>query len=59
MIERVVVPVNFTDESERALLVAPVLAEWAGATVELVTVVEPVDRADVEPRLARLAEALR
>ena len=57
MIERVVVPVNFTEESERALLVAPVLANWAGANVELVTVVEPVDRPDVEPRLSQLAEA--
>jgi nucleotide-binding universal stress UspA family protein len=57
MIERVVVPVNFSDETERALLVAPVLANWAGANVELVTVVAPVDRSDVEPRLARLAEA--
>ena len=57
MIERVVVPVNFTEESERALLVAPVLANWAGANVELVTVVEPVERPEVEPRLSQLAEA--
>lgn len=58
MIERVVVPVDFTDESERALLVAAVLARWAGASVELVTVAEPVDRAGLEARLAELAEGV-
>ena len=55
MIERVVVPVDFTAESDRALLVAPVLAEWAGATVELVTVAEPIARTGIESRLAELA----
>ena len=58
MIERVVVPVDFTAESDRALSVAPVLARWAGAGIELVTVAEPVDRADIESRLARLAYGL-
>ncbi len=33
MIERVVEAVNFTDKSERALLVAPVLAHRAGIPV--------------------------
>jgi hypothetical protein len=33
MIERVVVPVDFTAESERALLDAPVLARWEGVNV--------------------------
>jgi nucleotide-binding universal stress UspA family protein len=56
MIERVVVPIDFTTESDRALLVAPVLARWASASVELVTVAEPVDRAGIEARLAELAE---
>ena len=54
MIERVVVPVDFTPGSERALVTAPTLARWAGARVELITVVEPVNRADVEPRLAEV-----
>jgi nucleotide-binding universal stress UspA family protein len=58
MIERVVVPVDFTAESERALLIAPVLARWAGASVELLTVVEPVGRADVEARLADIGNEL-
>jgi nucleotide-binding universal stress UspA family protein len=58
MIERVVVPVDFTAESDRALLVAPVFAEWAGATVELVTVAEPIARAVVESRLTERAEHL-
>jgi nucleotide-binding universal stress UspA family protein len=58
MIERVVVPVDFSAESERALSIAPVLARWAGAGVELVTVAEPDDRAGVEARLAELAEGL-
>jgi hypothetical protein len=30
MIERVVVPVDFSPESDRALSIAPVLARWAG-----------------------------
>ena len=55
MIDRVVVPVDFSAESDRALVVAPVLATWAGAGVELLTVVEPSARAIVEPRLAETA----
>jgi nucleotide-binding universal stress UspA family protein len=58
VIERVVVPVDFTAESDRALLVAPVLARWAGATVELVTVTERFDRADAEARLTEVAELI-
>jgi nucleotide-binding universal stress UspA family protein len=58
MIERVVVPVDFSAESDRALSIAPVLARWAGTGVELVTVAEPVDRAGVESRLAAVAEVL-
>jgi nucleotide-binding universal stress UspA family protein len=58
MIERVVVPVDFSAESDRALSIAPVLARWAGAAVELVTVAEPVDRADIESQLAELAEGV-
>jgi nucleotide-binding universal stress UspA family protein len=56
MIERVVVPVDFSAESDRALLIAPVLARWAGAGVELVTVAEPGVRTDVQTRLAALTE---
>ena len=44
MIERIVVPVDFTPESDRALAMAPVLAQWAGVSVELVSVVAPLDR---------------
>ena len=55
MIDRVVVPVDFSAESDRALVVAPVLATWAGAGVELLTVVEPSARATAEPRLAEAA----
>ena len=58
MIERVVVPGDFSAESDRALSIAPVLARWAGAGVELVAVAEPVDRAGVESRLAELAEGV-
>ena len=58
MIERVVVPVDFSAESDRALSIAPVLARWAGAGVELVAVAEPVDRAGIESRLAELAEGV-
>jgi nucleotide-binding universal stress UspA family protein len=58
MIERVVVPVDFSAESDRALVIAPMLAQWAGAAVELVTVATPDDRADIEPRLAAAAGAL-
>jgi nucleotide-binding universal stress UspA family protein len=58
MIERVVVPVDFSAESDRALSIAPVFASWAGAAVELVTVAEPADRAGIESRLAGLADRL-
>ena len=54
-IERVAVPVNWTAETERALVVASTLATWAGIGVELVTVAEPIMRADLQPRLAELA----
>lgn len=55
MIERVVVPFDFTAESARALAVAGVLAGWAGVSVELVSVVEPSGRAAVESKLAKAA----
>jgi nucleotide-binding universal stress UspA family protein len=58
MIQRVVVPIDFSAESDRALLIAPVLARWAAAAVELVTVAEPADRAGTESRLAELADVL-
>jgi nucleotide-binding universal stress UspA family protein len=58
MIERVIVPVDFSAESDRALSIAPVLARWAGVGVELVSVTEPEDRAHVESRLAEIAGGL-
>ena len=58
MIERVVVPVDFSAESDRALVTAPVLASWAGADVELLTVVKPSEGPDVEPKLAETARRL-
>jgi nucleotide-binding universal stress UspA family protein len=58
MIERVVVPVDFSAESDRALLVASLFARWAGAGVELVTVAEPADRADKGARLTELADGV-
>jgi nucleotide-binding universal stress UspA family protein len=58
MIERVIVPVDFTTESDRALTIAPVLARWADADIELVTVTEPADRVGIESRLAELADGL-
>ncbi len=54
-IERVAVPVNWTPESDRALVVASMLATWAGVDVELVTVAEPIKRTDLQPRLEKLA----
>jgi nucleotide-binding universal stress UspA family protein len=58
MIERVVVPVDFTAESDRALLVGSVLAQWASARVELITVTEHFDRADAEARLTEVADRI-
>lgn len=58
MIERVVVPVDFSAESDRALVTAPVLASWAGADIELLTVVKPSEGPDVEPKLAETARRL-
>ena len=54
MIERVVVPVDFSPDSDRALVTASTLATWAAARVELIAVVDPVSRVDVEPRLAEV-----
>ena len=54
-IERVAVPVNWTPESDRALIVASTLARWAGVGVELVTVAEPITSAALKPRLIELA----
>jgi nucleotide-binding universal stress UspA family protein len=56
MIDHVVVPVDFTPESERALVAAPAIAAWAGAGVELVCVTEPSNRLDVDAQLAELAD---
>ena len=58
MIERIVVPVDGSAASERALLVAPTLGRWAGATVELLSIVEPSEAGDAGPRLAQMADGL-
>jgi nucleotide-binding universal stress UspA family protein len=58
MIEQVVVPVDFTRQSDRAAMVAPVLAEWAGAGIELLAVTPSDDRVQVEERLANLADEM-
>ena len=58
MIERVVVPVSLTAEAERALVVAPALAGWAGASVELLSVVRPIDRLYMEPIVETAARNL-
>jgi nucleotide-binding universal stress UspA family protein len=58
MIERVVVPVDFSPESDRALVVAPILAQWADAALELVSVAAPSERDQIKPRLAAAARAL-
>ena len=55
MLERVVVPVDFTAESEWAVVPAIRFAEWSGTRVELVSVVAASDRRQVEQRLALLA----
>jgi nucleotide-binding universal stress UspA family protein len=55
MIDLVVVPMDFTLESDRALTVAPALARWACAHVELVTIVAPGYDTAVEAELAREA----
>lgn len=60
MIKRVVVPMTTTTtELYQALLVAPTLARWAGASVELLSVVRPDDRPDIEPLVRTTAEQLR
>ena len=55
MIERVVVPVDFTAESDLALAIAPVLAARTESHVELVTVTFPARRAEVEWQLEETA----
>jgi nucleotide-binding universal stress UspA family protein len=54
-IDRVAVPVNWTPESDRALVVASTLARWADVGVELVTIAEPVMSASLQPRLIEMA----
>jgi nucleotide-binding universal stress UspA family protein len=58
MFERVVVPVDFSAESEQAIPVALAIAAPAQASVELVTVVEPIRRDEVEVEMIRLARSL-
>lgn len=55
MIDRVVVPFDGTEVSERALVAAPVLAERAGASIELVMVGERADRTSYVAMLADAA----
>jgi nucleotide-binding universal stress UspA family protein len=55
MIERVVVPVDFTADSEWAVVPAIRFAEWSGTRLELMSVVASSDRSQVEHRLAMLA----
>jgi nucleotide-binding universal stress UspA family protein len=55
VIERVVVPVDFTGPSDRALVVAAPLAARAGATLDLIRVVALGEAAEAEPALAELA----
>jgi nucleotide-binding universal stress UspA family protein len=56
MLERVKVPIDFTPESEHAIPFAVMLAGKAQATVELVTVVEPIDREGADLGLKHLAQ---
>ena len=55
MLERVVVPVDFTADSEWAIIPAIRFAEWSGTRLELVSVVAASDRSQVEHRLGMLA----
>jgi nucleotide-binding universal stress UspA family protein len=57
MFERVVVPVDFSEESDHAIRVAVAIGATAQVTVELVTVVEPIRRDEVEVELIRLARS--
>jgi nucleotide-binding universal stress UspA family protein len=54
-LERVVVPISFTPESEHAIPVAVALASKAHAIVDLLAVVEPIDRDAAEVKLTRIA----
>jgi nucleotide-binding universal stress UspA family protein len=58
MIDRVVVPVDFTPESDRAISVASALASRAGATVDLLHLGESVNRSYFVTQLADEAARL-
>jgi nucleotide-binding universal stress UspA family protein len=58
MIERVVVPVTRSAETQRALVVAPQLAAWAGGAIDLLAVVRPIDRPEIQPVVEAAAEEL-
>jgi nucleotide-binding universal stress UspA family protein len=55
MIERVVVPIDFSPESERAIPTAAALARAANAAFELITVAEPLNRDEAQLELSRVA----
>jgi nucleotide-binding universal stress UspA family protein len=55
MLERLVVPIDFTPESERAIPIAVALASKAQASVELVSVAEPIGRDETAMKLMQAA----
>lgn len=58
MIDRVVVPVDFSAPSERAVMVGAALASWLGVGVGLVTVTEQSASRDVRSELESLARTI-
>jgi nucleotide-binding universal stress UspA family protein len=52
MFDRIVVPSDLSSDSQRAIACAEVFARAAGVPLEVVSVVDPLRRTDVEPVLA-------
>ena len=59
MFKRVVVPIGRDKEGERAIPIAAALADRAQVPVELVTVVEPIEKARADATLRELVDGRR
>jgi nucleotide-binding universal stress UspA family protein len=59
VIDRIVVPVDFSPESVRALMIGSALADRIGADVELVAVTEPVTGAAVARSLIEMSNTIQ
>jgi nucleotide-binding universal stress UspA family protein len=58
VIDRVVVPVDFSAQSDRGVMIGAALASWLDVTIELVTVAAPAAPRDVRGELETIARTV-